>query len=369
MFLKARQGNIKDEYFFERQVGHGGFGVVYKAKNRNTHRTVAIKAIQEHKVTDISNFIREYQLLSTLDHPNVINIYEIWQWKKMLFLVTEYCKGGDLFNYVLERDSLPEKDVKLIMKQCMYTLNYLHSKGICHRDIKLENLVLFNFNDISHIKLIDFGLSKDVQKHANIKSLCSGSPFYIAPEVLAGQINLSSDVWSIAVVMYICLSGKLPFKGSTKEEVFMSILNKELNIYQDPDFVHVSLEAKDLLTKMLVRNPAKRISTSAVLQHPWFNEQSGYATSQNANMNETPKKNLIQAKINNYLKTQVTNKLSEIEVKQLCEAMTDFSKQSNPVLQRISFLHMAHNIEDKHTKELRQLFKKVDTSNNGLITA
>ena len=240
-------------------MGHGGFGVVYKAKNRNTHKTVAIKAIQGHKVDDLGGFIREYQLLSSLDHPNVINIFEIWEWEKMLFLVTDFCRGGDLFTYVLNRDNLGENDVKLMMRQSMYTLNYLHSKGICHRDIKLENIMLVNPNDLSHIKLIDFGLSKEVQKHANIKSLCSGSPFYIAPEVLAGQVNLSCDVWSMAVCMYISLSGKLPFQGKTKEEVFMSILNKELDIYNDPDFALVSMNAKDLLSKMLIRNPAKRI--------------------------------------------------------------------------------------------------------------
>jgi serine/threonine protein kinase len=97
-----------------------------------------------------------------LDHPNIINIFEIWEWQKMLFLVTDFCRGSDLLSYVLNRDNLGEKEVKIIMRQCMYTLNYLHSQGICHRDIKLENIMLVKPNDLSHIKLIDFGLSKEV---------------------------------------------------------------------------------------------------------------------------------------------------------------------------------------------------------------
>ena len=115
MFLNARQGNIKDDYFFEKNVGHGGFGVVYRAKNRLTMKRVAIKAIQKFKITDYNAFIKEYQILSRVDHPNIINVQEIWEWDKMLFIVTDYCYGGDLLEYLLERDRFEENETHVIM--------------------------------------------------------------------------------------------------------------------------------------------------------------------------------------------------------------------------------------------------------------
>lgn len=114
-FINARIGNIKDEYLFEKNVGHGGFGVVYRAKHRATMKRVAIKAIQKQKVTDMNSFIKEYSMLSVTDHPNIINILEIWEWEKMLFIVTEYCYGGDLFEFVLERNKLEEGEVREVM--------------------------------------------------------------------------------------------------------------------------------------------------------------------------------------------------------------------------------------------------------------
>lgn len=116
LFLQARNGNIKDEYFFEKKVGQGGFGVVYKAKNRLTQKRVAIKAVHKSKITDMTGFIREYQILSKLDHPNILNIREIWEWEKMLFIVTDYCQGGDLFAFMLERNKLTESEVSLLLQ-------------------------------------------------------------------------------------------------------------------------------------------------------------------------------------------------------------------------------------------------------------
>lgn len=90
----------------------------------------------------MTGFIREYQLLSKLDHPNILNIREIWEWEKMLFIVTDFCQGGDLFSYMLERNQLDEQEVYILMKQCLSALNYLSENNICHRDIKLENIML-----------------------------------------------------------------------------------------------------------------------------------------------------------------------------------------------------------------------------------
>ena len=102
-FLQAKIGNIKEEYDFERKLGQGGFGVVFKAKNWLTKKNVAIKAIKKNVINDMISFMQEYKFLNKLDHPNILNIREIWQWKEMLFIVTDYCEGGDLFEHMLER--------------------------------------------------------------------------------------------------------------------------------------------------------------------------------------------------------------------------------------------------------------------------
>ena len=135
----------------------------------------------------------------------------------MLFIVTDYCYGGELFDCVLERNALTENETYTVMKQCLNALNYLSDNQICHRDIKLENLMLQNRGDLSNLKLIDFGLSKDIQQKGLIKSLCSGSPFYIAPEVINCRLSLACDMWSLGIVFYVCLSGKLPFTGESTD--------------------------------------------------------------------------------------------------------------------------------------------------------
>ena len=142
MLMTARVGNIKDEYYFEKKVGSGGFGVVYSAKNRLTNKRVAIKVVHKYKLNDVRIFKKEYGTLSKVDHPNIINLHEIWEWDKMLFIVTDYCYGGELFDHVLERNYLSEQDTRKVIKQCLSSLIYLKETGICHRDIKLENLML-----------------------------------------------------------------------------------------------------------------------------------------------------------------------------------------------------------------------------------
>jgi len=113
---------------------------------------------------------------------------------------------------------------------------------------------------LSNLKLIDFGLSRDIGASGTVKSLCSGTPFYIAPEVINRQVTTASDIWSLGVVMYVCLSGKLPFPGHTTDEIFKNVLMKDLMIFQDPKLEHLSHEAKDLLHQLLRREPSERLT-------------------------------------------------------------------------------------------------------------
>lgn len=127
MFSHSNQGNIKDIYSFKEKLANGGFGVVYLAEHRKTHELFAVKAIQKRKVKDYATFVNEINILRQLDHPNIIKLHEIWEWKDVCFLVLEYCSGGELFNFIIDRKHLTEREAAFIMKQLLSALVYLHS--------------------------------------------------------------------------------------------------------------------------------------------------------------------------------------------------------------------------------------------------
>jgi len=139
-------------------------------------------------VKDYTTFINEINILRQLDHPNIIKLHEIWEWNEVCFLVLEYCSGGELFHYILEKKHLNEKEAASIMKQLLSALVYLHKQGIAHRDIKPENFMLSKKGDPTCVKMIDFGLSKDFSGTGSMKTM-SGSPYYIAPEVFLQNYN------------------------------------------------------------------------------------------------------------------------------------------------------------------------------------
>jgi len=135
-----------------------------------------------------------------------------------IFYLYRYCQGGELFHYIIEKKYLSEDVAAYIMKQLFAALDYLHSKRISHRDIKPENFMLYKKDDMTCIKMIDFGLSKDYSAQDTMHTM-SGSPYYIAPEVFLQKYNSKIDIWSMGVVLYIMLSGKVPFPGRTEHEI------------------------------------------------------------------------------------------------------------------------------------------------------
>jgi len=194
----------------------------------------AIKAIQRKKVKDFHTFVNEVKILQALDHPNIIKLYEIWEWNEVCFLVLEYCEGGELFHYIIEKKFLSEEVAAFIMKQLFSALEYLHGKSISHRDIKPENFMLYKKDDMTCIKMIDFGLSKDYSEKQTMTTM-SGSPYYIAPEVFLQKYNQKIDIWSMGVVLYIMLSGKVPFPGRTEPEIIHNVIKGEFH-FNHPAF-------------------------------------------------------------------------------------------------------------------------------------
>lgn len=181
----------------------------------------------------------------------------------------EYCPGGDLFDLITKKTKgkvLHESLVAQILEDVLRAINHCHENNIVHRDIKAENVMV---GEDGNVKLIDFGLSKLNQTKTTKMKDVVGTPYYIAPEVLKGKYVSKCDLWSIGVLMYILLSGYLPFNGDTADEVYAQILSGKYSLKQK-EWAKVSEDGKDLLSHLLVLDYKKRYSAKQALDHPWF---------------------------------------------------------------------------------------------------
>lgn len=206
--------------------------------------------------------------LQTLHHPNIVRFFECYQDFKFVHIVTEYLEGSDLLNLLSTKKKLTEKEAYHIFDQLLDAIFYIHEKGICHRDIKPEN-ILFTDTTYKHVKLIDFGLACKLKGNEEKNfSFMAGSPLYIAPEIVSGEkYGSNCDCWSLGVLLYFMLYGKTPFYEKDYELLFSSICNAKIDF---PANSNVSAEAKDLISKLLQRNPAQRIELQKIREHSWY---------------------------------------------------------------------------------------------------
>ena len=237
-----------------------------------SQQSVAIKSISKEKIKkDLYLLRRELEVMRQIDHPNVIKYYATYEDAKYLHIVMELCTGGDLLDKLLSVGTLTEAQVANIMRSLLLAVNYLHGMGICHRDLKPENFLFESGNPEAPIKLIDFGMAIKLGNVSDMNSLV-GTPYYLAPEVLRGNYGMHCDIWSLGVVMYLLLSGCYPFEGDDMKDLFRQIKKAEYN-FEDTDWESISMDAKDLITKMLTKTPTDRITAEGALKHPWLTKQ------------------------------------------------------------------------------------------------
>ena len=254
------------QYVLGETLGTGSFGKVKLARHALTGHRVAVKIINKRKVStmDIGGRIkREIQYLKLLRHPHIIKLYEVLTTPSDIIMVIEYA-GGELFQFIVDRGRMSEPEARRFFQQIIAATEYCHRHKIVHRDLKPENLLLDEFQNV---KIGDFGLSNIMSDGDFLKTSC-GSPNYAAPEVISGRLYSGPevDVWSCGVILYVMLCGRLPFDDEYIPSLFMKI-NK--GIYTLPPYL--SAEARDLLSRMLVVDPVKRITIAEIRQHPWFN--------------------------------------------------------------------------------------------------
>ncbi|XP_032069596.1 calcium/calmodulin-dependent protein kinase type IV [Thamnophis elegans] len=263
----SNRDSLTDYYDLESELGRGATSIVYRCRQKGTQKPFAVKILK--KTVDKKIVRTEIGVLLRLSHPNIIKLKEIFETPTEISLVLELVTGGELFDRIVEKGYYSERDAADAVKQILEAVAYLHANGIVHRDLKPENLLYATQAPDAPLKIADFGLSKIVADHVTMKTVC-GTPGYCAPEILRGCAYGSEvDMWSIGIITYILLCGFEPFYDERGDQyMFKRILNCEYD-FVSPWWDDVSLNAKDLVRKLIVLDPKKRLTTFQALQHPW----------------------------------------------------------------------------------------------------
>jgi len=285
-------------YLLLEELGRGSFGIVRKCRRRRCQRQHhnkeepeepepeedrALKTILKSKVDDPNTLRDEINILLTLDHPNIIKLYEVYEDDEHVYLVTELCTGGELYDRVVQKmrnqqGTFTEIDAARILRSIIDGIAYCHTKGIVHRDLKPENFLFQNTTDTSTIKIIDFGLAGRFEKtdHHHHNPLLHeevGTIYYVAPEVLSGKYSEKCDLWSIGVTAYVLLCGFAPFNAGSEADTYL-LVEKGIVQYPSPAWDKVSKEALQFVQALLQINVEQRLSAQQALEHPWLNHES-----------------------------------------------------------------------------------------------
>ena len=375
------KGNPSKKYKPKKMLGSGSFGSVYEAKNTIFGNTVAMKVIKKDKENELDEqeIRNEIDILKKLSHPNIVKIYEFYISENHYYIITEFCREGELFSYIKNKYS--ERQLAVLFYQVFSGLWYLHENKILHRDIKLENIMIDGKEkdketgeELFWVKIIDFGTAKLFEKNKKEKDVV-GSSYYIAPEVLKQSYNEKCDTWSVGVILYMTLVGRAPFDGKDDEEIIYKINSVDYN-KNEPKLVKHSAEVRDLVSKLLDKDTEKRYSAKEALNHPWFKKYGGRALFSNFEEEE------IKPYINNLLKYTFNSKVQQLVMAFLVHNLpsTDsstlilkmfrhFNKSGNCKLSKEELTNGLYEYKNKEEvdKIIDHLFILLDGDNDGFL--
>ena len=350
-FVNIMEGDITQFYEVQKKIGEGAYGKIYKVRDKQSGDIRAMKQVTKAKIQDMGKFQDEIKILSMVDHPNIVRLFEVIEDDKYYNLIQELCTGGELLTRA-QKNQLKEKDIARIFYQIMSGVAYIHGIGIVHRDLKLENVLFSTEDPNSPIKIIDFGFSvlmgknNEVNKEkesenqdpkkGGLKRLKSkvGTLYYISPEIIKGNYDEKCDIWACGVILYILLAGYPPFTGNTDKEVYNLITSLKYD-FEKERWKNISKYAKELIKNMLT--PAKnRYTAKQVLASKWF---------------EVKLKENFEDSINNILDYRRINKYK------------NYNKLKKAILAFI-----ASRLSSEESSHLRNVFFNMDEDKNGYIS-
>jgi len=272
---KLNKDQVGNHYDLGDQLGSGAYSVVVKASEKSSGRQWAIKIVDKNS-TGLADMHGELNVMSKLEHDNIVNFKEVFDHPDGFYVVMELISGGELFDRIIELRRFTEKDAAATMVQAFKAIEHMHDNNLVHRDIKPENLLLSDKSATATIKLADFGFATNCTSPNALSDLL-GTPEYMAPELVAlrdvdGGYGKPVDIWALGVVLYILLSGIHPFQIEDEEQMLTNIQAGKWK-WLGRNWDKVSDDAKDLITKMLDANPRSRPNVKECLAHPWFKNQ------------------------------------------------------------------------------------------------
>jgi calcium-dependent protein kinase len=258
-------------------LGSGVAGIVRQVKHRKTGVNYAVKCLDVGLINSqkmVQQLREEIFIMCQLDHPNIVRLEEVYESHSEIYLVQELCMGGDLFDRLdQQRDfHYTEAQCARLVKQMLSAVRYLHSKGIIHRDMKLENFLFSSASPDSELRMIDFGLSKHFNE-GEVQSECVGTPYSVAPEILRGTYNEKIDMWALGVITYLLLSGETPF-GGVDGESLASVRARILSgvVVFEPAYIWDDVQdtGKGFVKRLLNPDPSKRPTARQAQMDPWI---------------------------------------------------------------------------------------------------
>ena len=380
LFINELNDSPEKKYKFIDIIGTGSFGTVYLAQNLYTKEKVAIKKIIKSKEDYLSDneILDEIEILKNLEHPDIVKIIEFYNTEEAFYIVNEYCEYGELYDQV--NNELSEIQICVIFRQILSGLAYLHSNNVAHRDLKLENIMISDIEYVKikkekyfDIKIIDFGTARIFDKNKIGKAIV-GSCYYIAPEVLKKNYNIECDLWSAGVILYMLLVGIPPFDGSTDSQI-ISKVKKGIFNKKPKKYINASNEIKDLISKLLIYDPKKRLTAIQALQHPWFNVTNWTLLYYNI-----PKKGIIQC-IQNLLSYKIKSKFEELVLAYIIHNITKL-KDSKIIIKLFKLVNIKGDgklkknelknillnfVSEDYLINYDEIFNLLDSDNNGYI--
>ena len=361
---------LSDEYKVDgsKVVGTGFSGPVRLGVSRLTGKMVAIKSFNKRILTVRRlEFLRnEVAVYLHIDHPNIARLLDVYEDSESVDLVMEFCSGKELYHRLVRKSCYSETDAAKTTYEMLLAINYLHEHDVVHRDIKLENFLYEDESEKAKLKLIDFGFSR-IMQHERLHASC-GSIHYVAPEVLTGDYDSQCDLWSLGVVVYMLLSGSLPFEGF-QEDVLDSIRLGKYKMSGNR-WRNISSSGKDFVKKLLIVNPKDRLTASQAIKHPWIAE-SGKRTSTEMEVPREVLENIRMFAMSNHLQraalSMMAYSFSSDDISDLHDIFLAMDSSETGTIKLSELVIVMQKRLDLSQEEMMDIFGKLDRAHHGEI--